>query len=706
MRIRLTVFIVGLSSVIAQTIIIREGLILFDGYELASGIVLCLWLVWAGIGSLIFSVLRPKGNGRNTISMLLFLQCIFVLYAFLFLRSSYHLFKLPYGEVISLGNMLLITGFGMIPLCMVFGALFPAMARMLEPNHVYLFEGLGACIGGILITFVLIRVMPPAGVIVLIITLLLACAFMVRHNHVCAVLSFIVLGLFIKVQDIELLLRQLQMPGQQIVAVDESRYGLIAITQSQEQVNFYTSGVYSFSYPDPYSIEEAVHYPLLLHPDPEHVLLIGGGVGGSVRQILKHPSVKLLTYVELDPLLYVMGSRYIDEDENFGSRAQIVFGDARHYVKTTNVEYDVVIVNLPDPVNAQLNRFYTSDFFADANRVLQHGGILSLRLTAPPNILGALHAELFHTIKASLAVVYRDVLVLPASQMTYIATNVALDVENIPEQLQSRIETRNLDLQYVNRYFFDYELSNEKIAYVEEQMENAEATLNTDLKPVCYYYTMVLWGGVISESLRNVFVKLFHISPWIFFIPLIIVFPFCRRKSIVYISVIAVGASEISAEILLIILFQVLYGYLYGWIGGIIASYMFGLAIGTLLYLKTRFFRGDPVEVLSNVELGMGLYFLCIIAVSLLPLPGVNILIPALIFLGGVIGGLHFPLSIAIVSRKRAGIVYGVDMIGSAFGALLTAIILIPIIGIPFTLLFFLALNVLVGIGLRTVPKR
>jgi len=424
-----------------------------------------------------------------------------------------------------------------------------------------------------------------------------------------------------------------------------------------------------------------------------------------MRQILKHPSVERVTYVELDPLLYVMGSRYISEDENHGSRAQVVFGDARHYINTTGMTYDVVIVNLPDPVNAQLNRFYTRDFFDETYRILKPGGIFSLRISAPPNIIGVLYAELLHTIQVSLAATYRDILVLPASQMTYIATNSALDAHDITAQFQSRIHARALDLQYVNSYFFEYEFTDEKLAYVKERIEDTEVSLNTDLKPVCYYYTMVLWGGVISQSLRNIFVKLFHISPWIFFIPLIFILPFYRRKSIVYVSVIAVGASEISAEILLVILFQVLYGYLYGWIGGIIASYMLGLAAGMFLYLKTNLFKGDPIKVLSSVELGMGLYFLCIIFITVLSLPGANIVIPFLIFLGGVVGGLHFPLSVAIVSRRKAGIVYGVDLIGSAIGALVTAIILIPIIGIPFTLLFFLAVNVLVGIGLRTVPR-
>lgn len=656
---------------------------------------------------MLYTSLRSPKDSQQRVSVLLFLECVFVLFALVFLRFAFKIFALPYGEVISLKYMISISCICLAPQCMVFGALFPAISRIIEPNHVYLIEGIGAFIGGIVITFVLIHLIPPVGIVLLIITCLLFCAFLLKRKYILAVLSCFLLVLLIKGDDLEGLLRQVQMSDQTIVALKESRYGMIAVTQTEEQVNFYTSGVYDFSYPDPYTNEEAVHYPLLLHSDPKTVLLIGGGVSNCLGEILRHPSVHRVTYLELDPLLYILGSKYINEEnENYGDRVQIVFGDTRFYLKNTAMKYDVVIVNLPDPVNAQLNRFYTREFFAEAHKVLRPNGVFSIRISAPPNIIGTLYGELLHTVRASLTQAFDNVFVLPASQMTYIASDHTVDVLNIRSVLKSAIETRKLDLQYVNSFYFDFELTPEKIKYVQQRIDESEAIMNTDLKPVCYYYTMILWGGVLSENIRNIFVRLFHISPWVFFIPLILVLPFYRRRSIVYISVIAVGASEISAEVLLIILFQVLYGYVYGWIGAIIAAYMLGLAVGTFLYLKAPIFKGDPVIVLSNVELTMSVYFLCILGIALLSVPGINILVPFLIFVGGVIGGLHFPLSVAILSKERAGLIYGVDLIGSACGALVTAIILIPILGIPFTVLLFIGLNVLVGMGVRTILKR
>ena len=130
---------------------------------------------------------------------------------------------------------------------------------------------------------------------------------------------------------------------------------------------------------------------------------------------------------------------------------------------------------------------------------------------------------------------------------------------------------------------------------------------------------------------------------------------------------------------------------------------MLGLALGTILYLRSPFKKGNLVTLLSYVEFITALYFITIIGVSLVKIPGTNFLISVLIFIGGVLGGVHFPLSIDILKKRAAGILYGVDLIGSGLGALITAIIFIPILGIVFTLFIFTVLNILIAVGLRTV---
>ncbi len=702
-KVKWAIFFSGLAAVIAQTLIIREGLTLFGGYELISGILLCFWLIWGAVGSFIFSKMKLSRNPRLTYSVLLLLLSVCIIISITFLRYAFKIFSLPFGEVISFDKMILVSVIALSPTCVVFGGLFPVAAKLLEPERVYLLEGIGAFLGGILITFMLVEILPPYGILLIVIIMLSVCSFIVMNRPQLLFIPIILLFFFMRIYDIEFFLRKAQMGEQHLIGLKESKYGAIAVTKSGDQFNFYTNGVFDFSSPDIYSSEEAVHYPLLLHELPQNVLLVGGGIGNCITQIAKHPTVTEITYLELDPLLFKMGEEYIGEDFKKFENLNIVFGDARFYIKNTKMQYDVVIINLPDPVNAQLNRFYTKEFFAEVGRVLKKRGILSVRITAPPDIISPLFGQLLHTIKRSLHTSFKHITSLPAAKTTFIATDHVIELATLVDVLRNRMQERNLDLTYVNEYYFDYNFTFEKMEYLRKRIDESKGVLNTDLKPVCYYFTTILWGGVISGNLKNLFITLFNINPLLFLIPLLLVFLFFRRRSIIYLSIFSVGASEISAEVILIIFFQISYGYLYGWIGAIIAFYMLGLASGTFFYLRSPLIRGNFLTILSNVEFTLGCYFMAIIVLSLLKVPGENILVPVLIFFGGFLGGLHFPLSVRILARKKAGIVYAVDLLGSSLGALITSVIFIPILGIVFTLFLFVALNFLIAIGLRTL---
>jgi spermidine synthase len=238
------------------------------------------------------------------------------------------------------------------------------------------------------------------------------------------------------------------------------------------------------------------------------------------------------------------------------------------------------------------------------------------------------------------------------------------------------------------------------VTYLNDRITASEGYLNRDLKPVCYYFASILWGGIVSEDIRKGFIALFDLPPVFFLVPLLLVFFFYRRKSLIYVSVLAVGASEISAEVILIVLFQVFYGYIYGWIGAVIAAYMLGLAVGTFGYLKIPLLQRNPLVNLARVEFAVAAYFVLTIAVAVTEPPFVNVIIPLLVFGGGLMGGLHFPLSVSVISRDKAGFVYGIDLVGSSLGALVTAMIFIPILGIVYTLAFFGLMNLFVGVGL------
>ncbi len=701
----IAVFVSGIAAVIGQTIIIREEIALFSGNELVSGIVLCFWLLWTGIGSLIYSRIDLRIEPKKIYAILLFLLGFALVFSLMFIRIAPKIFSLPFGEIIDFQKIILISILTLCPTCIIVGALFPAGSAILLPRRVYFIEGLGSFTGGIILSFLLINILPPFGILAILLALLLFAGLFCLSRRSLLFLCIIPLFAFLKINDIEYFFRKMQMRGQNLIGLYESRYGTIAITKSETQLNIYTSGFFDFAYPDLYSAEEAVQYPLLLHNRPEDVLLIGGGISGGIEQILKHRSIKKLVCLEFDPKVIEIGEKYINPAMS-DNRLSIIPGDGRFYIKNSEEKFDCIIINLPDPINVQLNRYYTKEFFREVRKRLKSGGLFSVRVNYSPDILSPLYSKFLGTIYATLRQVFQNIYILPAAKATYIATEYEVQ-GRIRDLLKEEIHKRNLNLTYVNSYYFDYNLNEERIEYVRTSIARSNPYVNSDLKPVCYYFSAVLWGGIVSQNLKNIFMKLFGLHPALFFLLLIPVLFLLYHRSVVYLSVFAVGATSISVELILLILFQVFYGYVYAWLGVIIGLFMLGVTSGTLLFMRLKngnfLLNSNQTSVLflSNIQISIGFYLLMIILFAVLRIPNANYIIAMLIFIGGFLGGIHFPLSIEILGPEKAGILYGVDLLGAGFSAILTAMIFIPIVGIIYSLIVFVLLNLFVAIGLR-----
>jgi spermidine synthase len=130
--------------------------------------------------------------------------------------------------------------------------------------------------------------------------------------------------------------------------------------------------------------EMLVHVPMLTHPRPETVLVVGGGDGGSVREILKHPSVLRVDLAELDERVVEASKRYFPAlSSGFSDpRVHITFGDAIAFVKGARGRYDVMIVDSPDPIGMARGLF-EKEFYESVNEALKPDGILCCQTESP-----------------------------------------------------------------------------------------------------------------------------------------------------------------------------------------------------------------------------------------------------------------------------------------------------------------------------------
>ena len=124
--------------------------------------------------------------------------------------------------------------------------------------------------------------------------------------------------------------------------------------------------------------EMIAHVPLMSHPDPKRVLIIGGGDGGTMREVCKHESVEEAVQVEIDEVVVDACRKWLPETaKGYDSpKANLIIGDGLDYVKNApDGSFDVILVDSTDPVDAGVVLF-TEEFYRSCHRVLRDDGIL------------------------------------------------------------------------------------------------------------------------------------------------------------------------------------------------------------------------------------------------------------------------------------------------------------------------------------------
>ncbi len=123
--------------------------------------------------------------------------------------------------------------------------------------------------------------------------------------------------------------------------------------------------------------EPLVHPALLAHPNPRKVLVIGGGDGGTLREVLKHKTVEKAVMVEIDEMVVEISKIYLGIDRGAfdDPRAEVVIGDGVEFVKNTNEKFDIVIVDSTDPVGPA-RQLFSEEFYRAAYNALNDDGIL------------------------------------------------------------------------------------------------------------------------------------------------------------------------------------------------------------------------------------------------------------------------------------------------------------------------------------------
>lgn len=164
---------------------------------------------------------------------------------------------------------------------------------------------------------------------------------------------------------------------QQIDIVDSEEYGRMLLLDGKVQSTV----------KDEYFYHECLVHPALLsHPEPKDVLIIGGGEGGTLREVLKHPSVRRAVMVDIDEGVVEASRKHMPELSKGAfddRRAELVIGDGRKYVEEGKGRFDVIIMDLTDPLEGGPGALlYTRDFYKMVRKMMTGAGIIVTQATS------------------------------------------------------------------------------------------------------------------------------------------------------------------------------------------------------------------------------------------------------------------------------------------------------------------------------------
>ena len=174
-----------------------------------------------------------------------------------------------------------------------------------------------------------------------------------------------------------------------VVFARSSQYQRIVVTRAQGEMRLFLNGDLQFSSLDEYRYHEALVHPgLATVVSPRQVLVLGGGDGMAVREVLKDQRVQHVTLVDLDPMMTDLFTEHrlfsaLNSYALRSPRVEVVNADAFVWLEDSTDQYDFIVVDFPDPSNYSLGKLYTTTFYRRLAANLAPDGVVAIQSSSP-----------------------------------------------------------------------------------------------------------------------------------------------------------------------------------------------------------------------------------------------------------------------------------------------------------------------------------
>ena len=661
----------GISSVVTQLLIIREFLSQFQGNEFIIALILFNWLILGGFGTILARwVTRDfwgaTANRLGWLSLILAILPAVQILAIRFLRDVFFIHGSSVGFYPTLAYSFLIVS----PYCLLIGFVLPYslfVIRAENPDYpgarIYIIDNLGDVSGGALFSFALVFLVTPLKAVFLAnLPLILAASLMFYTFSRSRVAVYLGAGLTLLILIACVFVEPLSLVPREgkLVYYKESRYGRIEVQQDHEQFTLFVGGTPLFGSQNLTTAEETVHYPLAQLPRVHHVLLISAE-GGMMTELEKYRPASV-DYVELDPKVAEVGFRFGLIKRIPGMK--VINQDGRAYLANSNKIYDTIIVNLSEPDTFQINRFFTDRFFDLARRHLAPHGVLSFAMMGFENYLAEPQRQKLSSVYNTVNDYFTHVLLLPGQKIFFLCSSQPINTD-----IPTLLARKNIPTRYIKGYYYG-NLTHERIKRLNDLMD-PKAPKNSDDYPQLMRLMFQQWFAKFSTSPTG-FIAVLSVVCIVYLI----------RISSEEFVLFSTGFTVMGSELLVIFAFQIFFGYIYLQIGLIVTVFLAGLLPGA--WFGDRF-RNRSKQTLALAD-GLLILLMGLLIVALKQ-GSYHLPVSFFLFYGFVISlicGFQFPVALYLRGGEAPAVTqtFSADLIGAAFGTLITNVVFIPYFGI------------------------
>jgi len=700
--------LLGLYSVAGQVLLLRELVSSFNGDELFIGWALFGWLLAVALGSYLGGRLERKVSA----AWLFVVGAVLLALMAPAVRLCPLLISDVVGQVTPFGTAAVLSTLSMLPIGLISGWLFAVLAREGWRTEdaivtIYLWEGLGAFVGGVMIALLVGGLMSNLTLTLSLAVLVVVSVLLIRYDQrpgttwIIITLALPLLsGVYAVTAGLDEALDRIKYPGYQVLKSFDSHYGRHSLVSRDSVLVLLTDNKAEAALPDVETAENLLIPPLLCRPEARDVLYFGRGEFGPAQLATVFPELRITA---VDPRRF-LGEAVDDVTPFIGAISRQTDDPVSYLADRAGHEwYDVIIIDAGEPDNYRTGRLLTSEFFARARGLLNENGLLVIPTGYDTDrYVTDETAAILSLLRNSLAASFENVVLWPGAPTIIMASPTTVGSLEVDGILQ-RLESLGYEPVYLNESYLLDRLNEFKIDRLNHALSDVHRTNSVERPLLTHLHGLYRSHGgfdqtVLSLCQQRPYGMLIVVAPLLGVLAWTALGRARRRRFGLFLYLTA-GLVSIALELLSFYVYQTTAGSLYAEIAALVGAFMLGLAGGTYYARKLQS---------RHLEYPALVVLLCAVAVFLLTWQRVDwqvALAYHLMFLF-VVALATGSLFVAATNRyyeerplANRGAGYAVELAGSALGALFTLTLLLPMVGITWLLIILGAvlLTALVG---------